>query len=124
MEKALINNAKFAVVQNGGTIAVAGATDVSFLTSGHNTFKLQGSSDGGATYGDIAGSAMTSDTTLALATKMSVWRSLFDHLKVVIDSGTCWIISRNLRTVPAGGATAFTKDAKTKLLVDPQLGTA
>ena len=123
MEKALINNSTIVVVATGGTIAVAGATDVSFVAVGHNTFKLQGSNDGGATYGDIAGSAMTSDTTLPLATKVSVWRSLFDHLKVVLDAGTCTIVRRNLRVAPAGGATVFTKDAKTKLLIDPTLGT-
>lgn len=125
MEKALINNATIDVVQNGGTVAINGAADVTFVAFGNNTFKLQGSSDAGATYSDIATSAMTSDTTIANRDAVSVFRSLFDHIKVVLDAGYCVIIRHNLRVLPSGHATTiFAKKANTKIIVDPILGTA
>jgi hypothetical protein len=109
---------------NTGTnpkIAVEGAVDVVVISEGHTTFKLQGSSDGGATYADIAGSAMTGDGSLAQRAYVSIYRSLFDHLKVVTDAGHVQIIRRWQRMSPPGAG--FTLGAKVKNLIDPQLGT-
>lgn len=126
-EKALVNNAVYGVLQNGGVITVNGAVEVFLVVFGHNTFKLQGSSDGGTTYNDIAGSSCASDTTLAKAWGVSIYRSLFNKLKVVTDTGYVVVIQRWLRMAPQGGTPVppnlFIKPSNSKLLVDPTLGT-
>lgn len=106
-------------------VAVAGAVDVVIIAEGFTTLKLQGSSDGGSTYGDIAGSSTTGDGSLAQRAYISVYRSLFDHIKVVPDAGHVQIIRRWQRTAPPGltrpegtGATSRVKN-----LIDPTLGT-
>lgn len=124
MEKSLVVNSDCTAFEyNTGThptIAVEGAVDVVIIAEGHTTFKLQGSLDAGATYGDIAGSSCAGDGSLAQRAYVSVFRSLFDHLKVVTDAGHVQIIRRWQRTAPPG-LTAL--NAYTKNLIDPQLGT-
>lgn len=122
MEKALVVHAGITVVQNGGIVDVAGAGDVTIVAFGHNTFKLQGSYQGGA-YADLAGTAQTSDTTIALPTSVSVFQAqAVDHLKVVIDSGYAVVLRHNRRSSPQ--APSFAMSAKSIKVIDPQFGTA
>ena len=101
-------------------VEVDGAVDVVIIAEAFTTFKLQGSSDNGATYADIAGSAITGNASLAQRAYVSVYRSLFDHLKIVMDAGHCQVIRRWQRTAPPGLAIT---DTRIKNLIDPQLGT-
>jgi hypothetical protein len=107
-------------------IAVAGAVDVVIIAEGFTSFKVQGSSDNGTTYGDIAGSGITGDASLAKRAYVSVYRSLFDHLKVIVDAGHVQIIRRWQRTAPPGlvNPVGTTSTSLVKNLIDPQLGTA
>lgn len=123
-ERSLVINSDCQVFEFNTTtnpkIAVAGAIDVVIIAEGHTTFKLQGSSDNGATYGDIAGSSVPGDASLSQRVYMSVYRSLFDHLKIVMDAGHVQVIRRWQRTAPPGLAIT---DTRVKNLIDPQLGT-
>ena len=108
------------------TVEVAGAVDVVIIAEGFATLKLQGSSDDGATYSDIEGSGTTGDGTLAQRAYISVYRSLFDHLKIVANAGHIQVIRRWQRTAPPGltNPVGTTAASRVKNLIDPQLGTA
>lgn len=108
------------------SVAVAGAVDVVIIAEGFTTLKLQGSSDNGSTYGDIAGSGTTGDGSLAQRAYISVYRSLFDHLKIVADAGHIQVIRRWQRTAPPGltNPVGTSAASRVKNLIDPQLGTA
>lgn len=101
-------------------IAVAGAVDVVIIVEGHTTLKLQGSLDAGATYADIADSSVPGSGALAQRAYISVYRSLFSHIKVVADAGHIQVIRRWQRTAPPGLAIT---DTRVVNLIDPQLGT-
>lgn len=125
MDRALSQCTDITVGINGATVEVGHAQDVTFIAQYATAFKLQGSSDDGSTYNDIEGSAMAGDGTVGERFVMSVYRSLFDHLKVVMTSAggetaSVAIIRRNLRVIPP----LDIDPDFTQHIIDPVLGTA
>lgn len=111
---ALAKNCFMQPVLNNGVIAMLGAKDVCLFFNGCSAFKLQGSSDGGSTYNDILGSAITpaSDSNVAANSYgVSITECRFDHLKVVVTTTgdfQCFAVHTGLRDVVRGvGTTTF-----------------
>ena len=120
MIKSLAINTRFVSGGNGLVVPIEGAIDTCIFVTGHNTFKLQGSKDGGSTYADIAGSSTPGNGSTDKAISVFACQ-VFDHIKVVIDQGTCWAVRQWTRTTPVGPSLLAT--ANQKNLIDPQLGT-
>lgn len=126
MEVSLARNADVQRILNNGVIAVDRAFDLCFLVSQATAFKLQGSSDAGATYGDIAGSSTlvgaAGTLTVTTAYAISLTRCRFDHIKAVF-SGTnpvCMAVRSSSRQAPKVAI-----DNTVQLtIIDPALGTA
>ena len=124
MDRALSRSADFVFGVGNMTVEVAHAQDICFMAQYATAFKLQGSSDGGATYADIEDSAMAGDGSVGEGMVMSVYRSLFDHLKVVMTSvggetASCVVCRRWIRNQPPLGI----DDDFRMILIDPVLGT-
>ena len=133
-ENSLAVNSRFAAALFNAPpiVAIAGAIDTTIVAKDFNTFKLQGSKDNGATYADIAGSALTGAGAGTLGV-MSVYRcQAFDHIKVVMDAGNVTFIQHRPRAVPYTPAAWPTTQngvvtppsALIGNLIDPQLGAA
>ena len=126
MQRALVYNCIHQAVANGGIVALdRGANDVSFFAVGNTTFKLQGSKDNGSTYADIAGTSMPAvDTSVGSSLLMTLVNpQVFDHLKVVIDSGNVIVVQQLQRSSPANIGGQFAPKTGDKIVIDPQLGT-
>ena len=113
---ALAKNCKKNILANNGTVAMIGAKDVCFIFAGASAVKFQGSSDGGSTYNDIAGSNIVpaADGVVdADVIIVSFTECRFDHLKVVATTTgdfVCFCIQTGLRdVVRAIGTKSFTQ---------------
>lgn len=126
MERALSQNSYIDVLVTTGTVPVTGEQDVTFIGVGCTTFKVGGSTDGGSTYNDLAGTSITGDGTAAQRQVLSLFRPMFDHLKVTVGNGGSVVVIRRIpRFVPevrvlTGGSFA----AYTKHIAAPTVGTA
>lgn len=83
-------------------VLVDNAFDMCFIFSNSATFKLQGSSDGGSTYNDLAGTSMTC-AALTDVGMMSVTRAVgIDHIKAVLTGTGHWCVAvrRMIRQSP------------------------
>lgn len=79
---------------------VDNAQDLTFIIVGHATCKLQGSSDGGVTYADIAGSSTPSDGTDAQRAVIGMSHIPYDRIKVIFSAGKCVAIRNIIRQQP------------------------
>lgn len=105
---------------SGGGVAVNDAFDYTVIFPQATSGKLRGSTDGGSTFGDIAGTAFTGDGTIVPS--ISLERCPFDHIRAVFaGSGACAVhIRQHLRNQPKVGLDR----TKNKTIVGPALGTA
>lgn len=103
-----------------GGVAVNDAFDHTVIFPKCTSGKLQGSSDGGSTYGDIAGTAFTGDGTICPS--VSLERCPFDHVLAIFagSGGIAIHIRQHLRNQPKVGLDR----TKNKTIVGPALGTA
>lgn len=126
MEVSIAQNADINRILTNGVIAVDRAFDIAFLFTQCTSFKLQGSSDGGNSYADIAGTSSLMGAagtyTAGTAYTLSLTRCRFDHLKAVFSgtNPTCIAYRGGIRQSPKIG-----RDKTIQLtIVDPALGTA
>lgn len=103
-----------------GGIAVDGAYDISFVFPKCTSGKLKGSSNGGSSYTDIAGSAFTGTGTNVPS--ISLIRCRFDHVQATFagSGGLCVIIRRFTRQAPSPSLDR----AVNITIADPIAGTA
>lgn len=125
MERSLVKSAEIVALADGDAIAVADAQVLTFIGCYATAFKLQGSSDDGATYSDIEDSAQTSDGTVAQRNAVSLFRCKFDHVKVVMTSvggktAVATAIRQGIPTIPPIGFS----ETRNETIINPQLGTA
>lgn len=126
MEVSLALNCDEAAILNNGTIAVNNAMDMCFVAQNCTAFKLQGSSDGGSTYGDIKGTSSllgaAGTLTASVSYMLSLTRCRFDHIKAVFSgtNPTCTVIRRYIRQSPI----VSLDRTKQVTIIDPILGTA
>lgn len=105
--------------------AVNGAFDFSFAISQCTSFKLQGSTDGGSTYADIASTSTplgaSGTLTAANCYMLSLTRCRFTHIKPVFAGTNPSVIGirRYIRQAPI----VSLDKTKQYTLIDPQLGT-
>lgn len=126
MEICLAQNADVERVLTGVAVLVDRAFDMAFIIAQCTAFKLQGSSDGGSTYNDIAGSSTllgaAGTLTAGVTYTLSLTRCRFDHVKPVF-SGTNPVVSyvrQGIRQSPSANVVAGTQIK----IIDPALGTA
>ena len=122
MERNRVRSSDITDVATTGTVAVRDAQVLCFTAVLCSSLKLQGSSDGGSTYSDIAGSLLTGDAAVGHRLAIDLFRCKFDHVKVIMvgANATCVIERRGIPTVPPMGVST-TRNA---YIVNPQLGTA
>jgi hypothetical protein len=125
VERSLVKSAEIKALADGDVIAVNDSQVLSFVAAYATAFKLQGSSDDGSTYSDIAGSAQTSDGSVSQRNAVSLFRPKFDHIKVVMTSvggktAVAIAIRQGIPTVPPIGFS----ETRNETIINPQLGTA
>lgn len=121
-EISLSLNGDLSVLATGaGGVAVNDSFSLTLLSDG-TALKAQGSSDGGSTYSDIAGTAVAGNGTTDLIS-VTLMRCPFDHIRAVFSGGTnpkCFVVRTNNRQAPKVGLDR----TKNKTIVGPALGTA
>lgn len=122
MERNRVRSSEIVALETTGVIAVRDAQLLCFTAVLATAFKLQGSSDDGATYSDIADSAQTSDGTVAQRNCLDLFRCKFDHVKVIMTgaNAVCVVERRGIPTVPPMDVSA----TRNEYIINPQLGTA
>jgi hypothetical protein len=120
--------AKSSVIECGignATFEVNNANVMTFIAQYATAFKLQGSTNDGVSYSDIAESSTPGDGTLAQRQVVELYRPQFTHIKAVMTSAggetasVACIKSWNRQTPPADLDADFNV-----VLIDPILGTA
>lgn len=127
MNRALSQSSHIQVVETTGIIETDGAQDVTFIAVGATSFKVQGRAADGVTYNDLEDTALTGDGTPAQRLVLSMFRSHFTHMKVImVGSGaTCAVIRHGLRQIPHSSVLADGDfEDYTHHIIDPQVGTA
>jgi hypothetical protein len=116
-----LNSTIQTVASSSTGVAVNDAFDVTFVAPLATSLKVQGSSDNGSTYNDIATTAVTGNGTTD-APSVSLQRPRFTHLRPVFSGAgsACCCIRQHLRNQPP----ASLDKTKNKTIIEPILGVA